>query len=85
MAQNTIIEHLGSIECIAGQAVTTASILSLFPTATALMMATSGVSVSIDATPMFLTQTNQESYLATGKTYVFNKNCLIVVGKYRSI
>ena len=85
MAQNTIIEHLGSIECIAGTAVTTASILSQFPTATALMMATSGVSVSINATPMFMIQPNQESYLASGKTYVFNKDCLIIVGIYRSV
>lgn len=85
MAQNTIIEHLGSIECIAGTAVTTASILAQFPTATALIMITDGVSVSINATPMFLIQKYQETYLVTGKTYVFNKDCQIVVGLYKAV
>ncbi len=85
MAQNVIIEHLGSIEIEAGVSTTTASIIAQFPTATALMMITDGVSVSIDATPMFLIERRQESYLATGRTYVFNKKCQLVVGRYRTV
>lgn len=85
MAQNVVIEHLGSIQVSAGASITTASIISQFPTATALMMITEGVSVSINATPMFLIEKYQESYLATGKTYVFNKDCQIVVGTYKAI
>lgn len=85
MAQTVIIEHLGSLQCNAGASVTTASILAQFPTATALIMITDGVSVSINATPMFLIQKYQETYLVTGKTYVFNKDCQIVVGLYRAV
>jgi hypothetical protein len=85
VAQNVIIEHLGSMQVNAGVSITTSSIISQFPTATALIINTEGVSVSIDATLMFLTEKYRESYLATGKTYLFNKDCQLVIGKYRTI
>lgn len=85
MAQNVVIEHLGSYEVKKGAAITTASILSSFAGATAIEMASDGVNVSINATPMFTTQKGQSTYLSTGKTYVFDRDCMLVVGIYRSI
>ena len=79
------IEYLGAIEATKNTAVTSASVLTLYPTATALKIKTAGVSVSVDNSVMFPTDYNDESYLVTGHTYTFSENCIVAVGIYKAV
>jgi hypothetical protein len=79
------IEYLGAVSVEANQALTTADILTLFPTATVAKMKTEGVKVSIDSTDFFDISYDEESYVVTGKTYKFNKDCTIAVGIYKTV
>lgn len=47
-----------------------------------MKMKSSGVSVSISGSDMFLTSFDDESFIITGKTYVFDKECTVVIGRY---
>lgn len=85
MAQPTCIEYLGSVYCTGGASVTTASILATYSTATALIMTTEGISVSINGSPMFPAKAGEITYMTTGKTYVFDKDCIIAVGIFKAI
>ena len=94
-----VVEYLGTVEAIAGETYTTASILASFPTANVVELvesskgintsknnsAPTGVGVSISGTPMFLRNFGDRSYLATGHTYLFKSDCLIAVGIMRAI
>lgn len=80
------IEYLGAVEVSRGVAVTTASLLVLFPTATVVKLkCKSGANVSINGGVQFPIDYNDESYLTTGKTFLFDTDCVIVVGIYRAI
>lgn len=79
------IEYLGSVKALSGTTVTSASVLALFPTATVLKMKTPDVKVSINGGEQFDVDYNDESFLTTGKSYMFNKDCIIAVGIYKAI
>lgn len=84
-----ITEHLGSIEAIAGQEYTTASILTEWADATIVIMKTRAkisdpIKVSVDGYPAFELEFGEFSHVVTGKTYTFTKNCTIAVCKYVS-
>lgn len=79
------IEYLGAMQVSAGIAYTTASILTLYPTATVLQMKTDDIQVSINGTVMFHITYDDTSYIATGKTYYFDKDCVVAVGIYKAI
>ena len=79
------IEYLGAIEASKNTAVTSASVLTLYPTATVLKIKTARVSVSVDDSVMFPTDYNDESYLVTGHSYTFSKDCIVAVGIYRGV
>lgn len=87
MAQLNIVEYLGSVEAEANKTINLSDIHSIYPDATALIMKTKDVSVSISGSPAFLTSFNDESHITTSasRTYIFDKNCIIAVGKYVSI
>ena len=76
------IQYIAGISVKKGTVYTSASILSTYPTANVLKMKTSGVSVSINGTEMFQTSYDDESFIVTGLSYVFNKDCVVAVGKY---
>ena len=40
------------------------------------------VSVSINGSDMFLTSFDDESFISGGKTYMFDKECTVVMGRY---
>ena len=79
------IEYLGAMEVKAGTAYTSASILAAFPTANAMQMRTDGVNVAINGGVKFSTVYGESSFLATGKTYMFDKDAIAVIGTYKAI
>ena len=85
MAQLHAIDYLGALAVNKGQQYTSASIITAYPTATVLKMKTDKVSVSINGGVQFLTSFDDESYLATGKTYIFDKDCIVAIGIYKAI
>lgn len=85
MAQFHAIDYLGAMAVDKGQPYTSDSIISAYPTATVLKMKTNGVSVSINGGVQFLTSFDDESYLTAGKTYIFDKDCIVAIGIYKAI
>lgn len=85
MAQLHAIDYLGAMSVNKGQQYTSASIITAYPTATVLKMKTDKVSVSINGGVQFLTSFDDESYLTTGKTYIFDKDCIVAIGIYKAI
>ena len=79
------VEYLGAISAEKNKLVTSASVLVVFPTATMMKMKTEGVSVSVDGTDMFLTSFDDESFITSGKSFIFDKNCTIAIGKYVAV
>lgn len=77
--------YLGSVACEGGKAYTSASVLATYATANCLIMKGNGVSVSVDASPMFSVSYDDQSYIETGHTYVFNKDCVLAVGRYKVV
>lgn len=76
------MEYLGAISVVAGEVYTIDNVLTDFPTANMMKMKTDGVKVSINGTDAFLVSFNDESYISSGKTYIFSQPCTIVVGRY---
>lgn len=85
MAQLHAIDYLGALAVSKGQQYTSASIVSAYPTATVLKIKTDKVSVSINGGVQFLTSFDDESYLSAGKTYIFDKDCIVAIGIYKAI
>lgn len=79
------IEALGAVECKANTAVTTASILALFSGATIAKIKTEGSYLSIDGTVKFATTFDAISNLQTGHTYIFDKDTILMIGKYVTV
>jgi hypothetical protein len=79
------IEYLGAIQVVAGTQYTSASVISAFPLATVMKMKTDDVMVGINGGVMFHITYNDESYITTGKTYIFDKKCVIAVGIYKAV
>ena len=84
MAQLHAIDYLGALAVNKGQQYTSASIISAYPTATVLKIKTDKVSVSINGGVQFLTSFDDESFLTTGKTYIFDKDCIVAIGIYKA-
>lgn len=79
------IEYLGAISAKSGKVYTSASVITAYPTATCMQMKTDGVSVSVNGSDAFLTSFDDESFITSGHTYIFTKDCVIAVGKYRAV
>ena len=79
------VKYLGAKSLQVGITYTSANILTEFPSATCLIMKTSGVSVSINGTDMFPIVLNDQSYLEAGLSYTFNKDCTVAVGIYKAV
>lgn len=75
-------EILGSIVIPANTTITTASILATFTTANMSKLKTEGVRVSIDGYPMFPATYDAEDYINTGHTQRFDKDTILLIGKY---
>ena len=86
MAKTTYaIEYLGALTIKQGQMYTSASVLAKYSTANVIKLKTSGVNVSVNNSDMFPLDFNDETYLVTGHTYIFDRDCTIAVGRYVAI
>ena len=86
MAQPSYAVHyLGGVSAKSKEVLTSTSILTDFPTATCLIMKTNGVKVSIDGTDAFPVDYGEITYLETGHSYIFTKDCSLSVGKFKVI
>jgi hypothetical protein len=79
------IEYIAAVQAKANEAVTSADLLVLYPTATVIKMKTKGVRASVNSSVMFEVDYNDESFLTTGHSYKFDKDCVIAVGRYRVV
>lgn len=86
MAKTTYaIEYLGALSIKQGQMYTSAEVLTEYTSANVMKMKTNGVNVSVNNSDMFPLDINDETYLVTGHTYIFDRDCTIAVGRYVAI
>ena len=90
--QTDVYEMLGTYICPATTPVATADILAyehngipIFSTATIAKIKTDGVMLSINGTAKFPATFDSISHLATGKTFNFNKETTLLIGKYVTV
>ena len=79
------IEYLGAVSVKQGQMYTSAEVLAEYTSANVMKIKTNGVNVSVDNSDMFPLDINDETYLVTGHTYIFDRDCTIAVGRYVAI
>ena len=79
------IEYLGAVLVQSGKLVTSAQVLTKYPTANMMKMKTKDVMVSVNGSDIFPVSYDDESYITSGHTYIFNKDCTIVIGKYVAV
>ena len=80
-----VIEYLGAIVAEPRRQYTSASVLSKYPNATVMKMKTSGIKAGVDGSDMFTISYDDESYIATGRTFIFSDACTIAIGRYVNI
>ncbi len=83
--QTDAFEALGGYQCLANTPTLTATILAQFPTATITKIKTEGVKLSIDGTVKFPATYDAISNLQTGHTLIFDKDTILMVGKYVTV
>ena len=79
------IEYLGAIVAEPRRQYTSASVLTKYPTANVMKMKTSGIKAGVDGSDMFTVSYDDESYIATGRTFIFSDACTIAIGRYVAI
>ena len=79
------IEYLGAIIVEPRTQYTSASVKTKYPTATVMKMKTAGIKVTVDGSDMFPVSYDDESYIATGRTFMFSDACTIAIGRYVAI
>ena len=87
--QTDVYEMLGTYICPATTPVATADIIgyvhngvSIFSTATVAKIKTDGANLSINGTAKFPATFDSISHLVTGKTFNFDKETTLLIGKY---
>ncbi len=86
MAQPThIIEYLGAIVVEPRKQYLSADVKTKYPTATVMKMKTEGIKVTVDGSDMFPVSYDDESYITTGRTFMFSDACTIAIGRYVAI
>ena len=79
------IEYLGAIIVEPRKQYTSASVILKYPTATVMKMKTNEIKVTVDGSDMFPVSYDDESYIATGRTFMFSDACTIAIGRYVAI
>ena len=79
------IEYLGAIIVEPRTQYTSASVIAKYPIATVMKMKTSGIKVTVDGSDMFPVSYDDESYITTGRTFMFSDACTIAIGRYVAI
>ena len=83
--QTDAFEALGGYQCLANTPTATATIIASFPTATITKIKTADVMLSIDGTVKFSATYDAISNLQSGHTYIFDKDTILMVGKYVTV
>lgn len=83
--QTDAFEALGGYLCPANTEVPTADILAKFSGATITKIKTEGVKLSIDGTVKFPATYDAISNLQAGHKYIFDKDTILMVGKYVTV
>ena len=80
-----VIEYLGAIIVEPRKQYLSADIKTKYPTATVMKMKTNEIKVTVDGSDMFPVSYDDESYIATGRTFMFSDACTIAIGRYVAI
>lgn len=86
-------QYLGSVRVSAGVTYTSASILTIFPTANVMKakidhigetkaFVNEFIRVSINGYPMFHFEDGEDCFIITGQSFVFDKDFTAAIGKY---
>ena len=79
------IEYLGAIIVEPRKQYLSADVKTKYPTATVMKMKTEGIKAGVDGSDMFTVSYDDESYIATGRTFIFSDACTIAIGRYVAI
>lgn len=86
MSQPAIaIEYLGAIVVEPRKQYLSADVKTKYPTANMMKMKTNGIKVTVDGSDMFPVSYDDESYITTGRTFMFSDACTIAIGRYVAI
>lgn len=80
-----VVEYLGAIVAEPKKQYTSASVLALYPNATMMKMKSEGIRAGVDGSDMFPVSYDDESYITTGRTFIFSDTCTIAIGRYVAI
>ena len=88
MATVAVFRAITNYQFKANETTTTASILASFPAVDALRIKSKdseNVRVNINNSLYVPTTFNNETRIATGDTYTFDKDCVVILGKYEFV
>ena len=79
------IEYLGALVVEPRRQYLSSDIKTKYPTATVMKMKTTGIKAGVDGSDMFPVSYDDESYITTGRTFIFSDVCTIAIGRYVAI
>ena len=79
------IQYLGAVSIKGGQLYTSTEVLNAYNTANMMKMKSKEVKVSVNGSDMFTTSYDDESFIESGHSYIFDRDCTIAIGKYIAI
>ena len=80
-----VVEYLGALVVEPRKQYLSADVKTKYPTATVMKMKTEGIKVTVDGSDMFPVSYDDESYITTGRTFMFSDACTIAIGRYVAI
>lgn len=80
-----VVEYLGALVVEPRKQYLSADVKAKYPTATVMKMKTEGIKVTVDGSDMFPVSYDDESYITTGRTFMFSDACTIAIGRYVAI
>ena len=82
MAQYQIFRAVVNYKFLAGIEVATAYIIAAYPTVDAMRIKSENTRVNVNRSHYVPATFNNETGLLTGDYFMFDKDCLVVLGKY---
>ena len=79
------VEYLGAIVAEPKKQYTSAEVLAQYPDANMMKMKSEGIKAGVDNSNMFPVSYDDESYITTGRTFIFSDTCTIAIGRYVAI
>ncbi len=79
------VEYLGALVVEPRKQYLSADVKTKYPTANMMKMKTNGIKVTVDDSDMFPVSYDDESYITTGRTFMFSDACTIAIGRYVAI